>query len=73
MRNEPTSRGSAQRPHETSTGVAGWSGCDTETSMIESLTKLLLVARSRMKSRASLEVLNAIGADWAGPAGTRRD
>jgi len=35
-------------------------GCDTETPMIECLTKLLLVARSRLKSRARLEAENLI-------------
>ena len=40
---------------KTWSGVTGRSGCDTETPMIEFLTKLRLVARSRLKSRASLE------------------
>jgi len=40
--------------------MTGRSGFDTETPMIEFLTKLLLVARSRLKSRASLEAENIV-------------
>src|SRR5208283_3246721 len=41
-------------------GVTGGSGCDTGTPTVEFLTKLLLVARSRLKSRARLEAENLV-------------
>jgi hypothetical protein len=40
--------------------VAGRSGCDTGTPTVEFVTKLVLVARSRLKSRASLEAENIV-------------
>jgi hypothetical protein len=43
-----------------SSGVTGYSGCDTGTPMVEFLTKLVLVVRSRLKSRARLEAKNIV-------------
>ena len=40
--------------------VTGRSGCDSGTPMVEFLIKLLLVARSRLKSRARLEAENLV-------------
>jgi hypothetical protein len=45
---------------KTQSQVTGGSVCETGTTMVEFLTKVLLVARSRLKSRARVETENLV-------------